>query len=68
MAVVETQNFASLQVGLEYGNSVWSFVLMLLYVPIIVKRISNEEKVLEKDLVGYTEYKQRVRYGLIPLI
>ena len=49
-------------------NSVWSFALMLLYIPIIVKRISNEEKVLEKDLAGYTEYKQRVRYRLIPYI
>lgn len=49
-------------------NSVWSFMLMLLYIPIIVKRIRNEETVLEKDLAGYTEYKQRVRYRLIPFI
>ena len=49
-------------------NSVWSFALMLLYIPIIVKRISNEEKVLEKDLAGYKEYKQRVRYRLIPFV
>ena len=49
-------------------NSVWSFVLMLLYVPIIVKRIRNEEVVLERDLAGYKEYKQRVRYRIIPYI
>ena len=49
-------------------NSVWSFALMLLYIPIIVKRIRNEEVVLERDLAGYTEYKQRVRYRLIPCI
>jgi protein-S-isoprenylcysteine O-methyltransferase Ste14 len=49
-------------------NSVWSFVLMLLYVPIIVKRIRNEEDVLERDLAGYKEYKQCVRYRLIPYI
>ena len=49
-------------------NSVWSFALMLLYIPIIVKRIRNEEIVLERDLAGYTEYKQRVRYRLIPYI
>ena len=49
-------------------NSVWSFVLMLLYIPIIVKRIRNEEIVLERDLVGYKEYKQRVRYRLIPFV
>ena len=49
-------------------NSVWSFALMLLYIPIIVKRIRNEEKVLEKDLAGYTAYRQRVRYRLIPFV
>lgn len=49
-------------------NSVWSFAIMLLYIPIIVVRIRNEEKVLERDLTGYTEYKQRVRYRLIPYV
>lgn len=49
-------------------GSVWSFVLMLLYVPIIVKRIRNEEVVLERDLAGYKEYKQHVRYRLIQYI
>ena len=49
-------------------NSVWSFALMLLYIPIIVKRIRNEEVVLEQDLAGYKEYKQRVCYRLIPYI
>ncbi|MBO4689711.1 MAG: isoprenylcysteine carboxylmethyltransferase family protein [Paludibacteraceae bacterium] len=49
-------------------NSVWSFALMLLYIPIIVKRIHNEEIVLERDLTGYKEYKQRVRFRLIPYI
>lgn len=41
---------------------------MLLYIPIIVMRIRNEETVLEKDLAGYTDYKQRVRYRLIPFV
>ena len=49
-------------------NSVWSFALMLFYIPIIVKRIHNEEVVLERALAGYKEYKQRVRYRLIPYI
>lgn len=49
-------------------NSIWSFALMLLYIPIIVKRIGNEEKVLERDLAGYADYKKRVRYRLIPFI
>lgn len=46
--------------------SPWSFVIMLLYIPIIALRIRNEEQVLERELKGYTEYKQRVRYKVIP--
>lgn len=49
-------------------NSVWSFVIMLLYVPVIVKRIRNEEIVLQQGLAGYSDYMQRVRYRLIPWI
>ena len=48
--------------------SPWSFAIMLLYIPIIALRIHNEEQVLERDLKGYTEYKQRVRYKVIPFI
>jgi len=49
-------------------GSILSFAIMLLYIPIIDKRIRNEEKVLERDLDGYLEYKQRVRYKIIPYI
>ena len=48
--------------------SPWSFVIMLLYVPIVVKRIHNEEMVLEQELVGYKDYIQHIRYRLIPFI
>lgn len=48
--------------------SPWSFFIMLLYIPIIALRIRNEEQVLERELKGYTEYKQRVRYKVIPFI
>ena len=34
----------------------------------IIKRIKNEEKVLEKDLDGYIEYEKKVKYRLIPFI
>ena len=47
-------------------GSVLSFLIMLCYIPIIVKRIGNEEQVLEKGLPGYREYKKKVRYRLIP--
>ena len=48
--------------------SPWSFAIMLLYIPIIALRIRNEEQVLERELNGYTEYKLRVKYKLIPFI
>ena len=49
-------------------GSVISFLIMLLYIPIIAKRIRNEEQVLEEDLEGYAEYKQKVKYKVIPFI
>ena len=45
-----------------------SFAIMLLYLPLIAKRIRNEERVLEEGLDGYREYKTRVKYKLIPFI
>jgi protein-S-isoprenylcysteine O-methyltransferase Ste14 len=41
---------------------------MLLYIPLIAKRIRNEEVVLEEGLKGYREYKQRVKYKVLPYI
>lgn len=49
-------------------GSVISFVVFLTYPAIIVKRIRNEEKVLEAELQGYAEYKKKVRYRLIPFV
>ena len=45
-----------------------SFLIMLLYIPLIAKRIKNEEMVLEEGLAGYKEYKQKVKYKVIPFI
>ena len=49
-------------------NSLISFIIFLMYPFIIIKRIKNEEEVLEKELKGYKEYKQKVKYRLIPFI
>ena len=49
-------------------GSVISFVIVLLYIPIINKRIRNEEQVLEAGLEGYTDYEKRVRYRVIPFV
>lgn len=49
-------------------GSWWSLLCFLPYVPVIVIRIINEEKVLCEGLEGYADYKKRVKYRLIPLI
>ena len=48
--------------------SPWAFVIMLFYIPVIDKRIRNEEMVLEEGLEGYKEYKKRVRYKVVPFV
>ena len=49
-------------------GSIISFMLFLIYPFIIVKRIKNEEKVLEDNLKGYKEYKNKVKYRIVPFI
>ena len=49
-------------------GSIISFIIFLIYPIIIAKRIKTEEKVLERDLKGYKEYKNKVKYKIIPLI
>ena len=49
-------------------GSIVSFIVMLLYIPIIGIRIKNEEDFLTENLPGYAEYKTKVRYKLIPFI
>lgn len=49
-------------------DSIFSFIVMLVYPIIIIFRIRNEEKVLENELVGYKEYKEKIKYKLIPYL
>ena len=49
-------------------GSVYSFIIFSMYPFIIAKRIKHEEEFLEKELNGYKEYKQKVKYRLIPFI
>jgi protein-S-isoprenylcysteine O-methyltransferase Ste14 len=49
-------------------GSLLSFGIMLFYLPIIVKRIRNEEQVLREGLPGYPEYCKKVKYRLIPFL
>ena len=49
-------------------GSLYSFLIFLMHPLIIVCRINNEEKLLEKELEGYREYKETVKYRLIPFL
>lgn len=49
-------------------DSIFSFAIMLIYPIVIIFRITNEEKVLENELEGYKEYKEKVKYKIIPFI
>ena len=49
-------------------GSIYSFLIFLAYPLIIAKRIKYEEVFLEKELDGYQEYKQKVRYRLMPFV
>lgn len=53
--------------GIILGSPISSAIL-LIYIPIIGKRMKNEEKVLEEGLEGYKEYKTKVRYKVIPFV
>ena len=59
--------FLFLSMPLVLG-SVISFAIMLLYLPIIHKRMVNEEKVLAEGLSGYAEYMKKVKHRVIPFI
>ena len=49
-------------------QSFWGLIPISIYPVIIVTRILNEEKVLTEGLEGYSEYKEQVKYRLIPFI
>lgn len=59
--------FLFLTIPLILG-SIYSFVIFLIYPIIIAFRIKNEERVLEKELTGYRQYKQKVKYKIFPFI
>ena len=56
-----------LSMPLVLGSPI-SFIIMLGYIPVIAKRIRNEEEVLTNGLDGYKEYKTRVKHKVLPFI
>lgn len=64
-----------------YAGAVWLFVgmplalgswwpigLIVFVVPVLLWRLLDEERILERDLRGYREYQKRVRHRLIPYV
>jgi protein-S-isoprenylcysteine O-methyltransferase Ste14 len=49
-------------------GSYWAILPFLLFIPLIIFRINNEEEVLLRDLHGYKDYCLKTRYRLIPFI
>ena len=49
-------------------SSWWGLAFIALVVPGLAWRIIDEEKLLKKDLPGYVEYVQKVRYRLVPYL
>lgn len=49
-------------------GSYLGFLIFLIYPILLTKRIKNEEEVLEKGLEGYVEYKQKIKWRMIPFI
>lgn len=56
-----------LSIPLVLGSYI-GFVIFLVYPFLLVKRIKNEEEVLEEGLAGYREYKKKVKYRMIPFV
>ncbi len=55
--------------GVPLALGSWpAFIFVFLLFAAIVWRLLDEEKFLEKNLPGYTNYRQKVRFRLIPFI
>jgi protein-S-isoprenylcysteine O-methyltransferase Ste14 len=49
-------------------GSWWALAVLVLFFPVLAWRLLDEEKFLHKNLAGYTEYTQKVRYRLVPYL
>ena len=49
-------------------GSLYAFLVFLAYPFLIAKRIAHEEALLESELAGYSAYKKKVKYRLIPFV
>ena len=49
-------------------GSCWTIALIVPFFPVLLWRLLDEERILRRDLQGYIEYTQKVRYRLVPFI
>jgi protein-S-isoprenylcysteine O-methyltransferase Ste14 len=49
-------------------GSWWGLLTIVLFTPVMAWRILDEERVLAKNLSGYAEYRNKVKYRLIPFV
>lgn len=49
-------------------GSCWAMLSMMLYIPVIIIRIKDEERLLIADLAGYQDYCAKVRWRLLPYV
>jgi len=78
--VIDTGPYASVRHPM-YAGAIWLFVgmplalgswwpigLIVLVMPVLVWRLLDEERILQRDLPGYSEYMRRVRFRLVPFV
>ena len=49
-------------------GSCWGLLPMAVLTPVLIWRLLDEERLLARDLAGYTEYQKRVRHRLVPFV
>ena len=49
-------------------GSWYAFIVFAFYPAIIIVRLTDEEKLLTKELPGYEDYKKKVKYRLFPFV
>jgi protein-S-isoprenylcysteine O-methyltransferase Ste14 len=49
-------------------GSFWGFLALAVMTPFLLWRLLDEERILTRKLPGYTEYRQRVRHRLVPMV
>jgi protein-S-isoprenylcysteine O-methyltransferase Ste14 len=49
-------------------GSWWGLFVFLVFMPALIWRLLDEERFLAKNLLGYSEYRNKVKYRLVPFV